>query len=153
MGGDGPSCSDRDPQSWSYFSLHSYAWWMMFSRLERLKLICGLGNDYTNAGQFATDSAPALSKVTNLDGSTTNLIYDVHKYLDSDNSGTHSNCVTDGIDAAFAPLANYLRKNKRIALLSEIGGGHDDPSCLTSKSSQSIRDVILPSSLGSNIGE
>ena len=75
--------------------------------------------------------------MTNLDGSTTNLIFDVHKYLDSDNSGTHVNCVNNGIDAAFAPLAQYLRKNRRLALLSETGGGSNDPSCITSKSNLS----------------
>jgi endoglucanase len=31
----------------------------------------------------------ALKKVVNPDGSVTNLIFDVHKYLDSDNSGTN----------------------------------------------------------------
>ncbi|MCJ1468577.1 Endoglucanase EG-II [Pseudocyphellaria aurata] len=89
------------------------------------------GNGYTNAGQFATGSAPALSRVANLDGSKTNLIFDVHQYFDGDNSGTSPRCVSDKIDAAFAPLAAYLRKNKRLALLSETGGGKSDPSCLT----------------------
>ena len=38
------------------------------------------GNDYTSAQQFVTNgSLGALQKVTNLDGTTTNLIFDVHK--------------------------------------------------------------------------
>ena len=90
------------------------------------------GNDYTSAAAFATGSGPALSKVTNLDGSTTNLIFDVHQYYDADNSGTHVNCVGNQIDGAFAPLATWLRANKRQALLSETGGGSNDASCLTS---------------------
>lgn len=54
------------------------------------------GNDYTSAGAFISNgSAAALSTVKNPDGSITNLIFDVHKYLDSDNSGTHADCVTD----------------------------------------------------------
>ncbi|KAF2236668.1 glycoside hydrolase family 5 protein [Viridothelium virens] len=90
------------------------------------------GNDYTSAGSYISDgSAAALSNVTNPNGSTTNLIFDVHKYLDSDNSGTHSNCVTNNIDSAFSPLATYLRQNKRQAFLSETGGGPTDPTCLT----------------------
>lgn len=97
-----------------------------------LRIFIYLGNGFTNAGEFPTGSAPALGKVTNLDGSTTNLIFDVHKYFDSDSSGTHPNCVSDGIGAAFAPLADYLRNNKRLALLSETGGGSKDQSCLTS---------------------
>lgn len=45
------------------------------------------GNDWTSAQEFVTDgSGPALLGVVNPDGSTTNLIFDVHKYLDSDNS-------------------------------------------------------------------
>jgi endoglucanase len=71
-----------------------------------------------------------LIKVTNLDGSTTNLIFDVHKYLDSDNSGTHTTCTTNNADA-FTTLGNWLRQNKRQAILTETGGGATDSSCLT----------------------
>jgi endoglucanase len=46
------------------------------------------GTDYTSASNFISNgSGAALLKVVNTDGSTTNLIFDVHKYLDSDNSG------------------------------------------------------------------
>lgn len=90
------------------------------------------GTGYTSAESFVSSgSAAALGKVTNLDGSVDNLIFDVHKYLDSDNSGTHIGCVNNGISTAFQPLASYLTQNKRVALLSEIGGGSDNPSCLT----------------------
>ena len=82
------------------------------------------GTDYTSAGQFVSDSGPALLTVKNPDGSTTNLIFDVHKYLDSDNSGTNAECVTNNIDGAFAPLATWLRSNNRQALNSETGGGN-----------------------------
>ncbi|KKY15485.1 putative glycoside hydrolase family 5 protein [Phaeomoniella chlamydospora] len=89
------------------------------------------GNNYTSAGSFVSSgSAAALSTVTNLDGTTTNLIFDVHKYFDSDNSGTHATCVSDQISAAFSPLAKYLRANNRMAILSEFGGGANETSCL-----------------------
>ncbi|PQE18271.1 putative 1,4-beta-D-glucan cellobiohydrolase C protein [Rutstroemia sp. NJR-2017a WRK4] len=89
------------------------------------------GNDWTSAGAFISDgSAAALSTVKNPDGSTTNLIFDVHKYLDSDNSGTHTECVTNNIDTAFAPLATWLRQNNRQAILTETGGGNTQ-SCIT----------------------
>jgi endoglucanase len=32
--------------------------------------------------------------------------------------------VTDNIDSAFSPLADWLRTNKRLALNSETGGGN-----------------------------
>ncbi|KAK7036378.1 glycoside hydrolase superfamily [Favolaschia claudopus] len=83
------------------------------------------GNDWTSAGSFVSDgSAAALSTVKNPDGSTTNLIFDVHKYLDSDNSGTHAECTTNNIDSAWTPLVQWLRTNKRQALNTETGGGN-----------------------------
>lgn len=88
------------------------------------------GNDWSNAATFVSSgSADALSKVTNLDGSTSNLLFDVHKYLDSDNTGTHADCTTDNI-AVFNSLAQWLRCNKRQALNSETGGGNT-ASCAT----------------------
>ncbi|CAK1365210.1 Endoglucanase EG-II [Cercospora beticola] len=88
------------------------------------------GNDWTHASSYISDgSAEALSAVKNLDGSTTNLIFDVHQYLDSDGSGTHTNCVTDNADS-FRELGDYLRQNKRQAILTETGGGSTDETCL-----------------------
>ncbi|KAL1857704.1 hypothetical protein VTK73DRAFT_7979 [Phialemonium thermophilum] len=88
------------------------------------QLILIPGNDYTSAQQMPTKSGPALLKVKNPDGSTDGIIFDVHKYLDQDNSGTHTECVTNNIDSAFSPLADWLRTNKRQALNSETGGGN-----------------------------
>ena len=87
------------------------------------------GTDYTSAGAFISNgSGDALEKVTNLDGSTTNLIFDVHKYLDSDNSGTSAECTTNNVEA-FTALGNWLRKEKRQAMLTETGGGSSASSC------------------------
>ena len=45
------------------------------------------GNNWTSAETFVSNgSADALNKVTNPDGSIDGLIFDVHKYLDFDNS-------------------------------------------------------------------
>ncbi|OAA66482.1 glycoside hydrolase family 5 protein [Niveomyces insectorum RCEF 264] len=82
------------------------------------------GNDWTSAQAMPTKSGPALLKVKNPDGSFDGLIIDVHKYLDQDNSGTHTECVTDNISTAFQPLATWLRQNKRQALNTETGGGN-----------------------------
>ena len=49
------------------------------------------GNNWTSAETFVSNgSAAALIKVTNPDGSVDNLVFDVHKYLDSDNSYVRS---------------------------------------------------------------
>ncbi|KAH8668931.1 glycoside hydrolase superfamily [Xylariales sp. PMI_506] len=83
------------------------------------------GDQYQSAAAIVTDGGgAALSNVTNPDGTTTGLIFDVHKYLDSDNSGTSTECVTDNIDDAFEPLAAWLRGLGRQAILTETGGGN-----------------------------
>ncbi|MCJ1387675.1 hypothetical protein MMC18_000518 [Xylographa bjoerkii] len=90
------------------------------------------GNGYTSAESFVSGgSAAALGAVVNLDGSATNLVFDVHKYLDSDGSGTNADCVSNQIETSFSPLATYLRANNRQALLSETGGGSSSSDCLT----------------------
>lgn len=95
------------------------------------QLILLPGNNWTSAETFVSNgSAAALSKVTNPDGSITGLIFDVHKYLDSDNSGTNSECVTNNIDNAWQPLSTWLRENGRQAINTETGGGNTD-SCAT----------------------
>jgi len=88
------------------------------------------GNGYTGAATFVSGgSAAALAGVTNPDGSTDNLVFDVHQYLDSDGSGTTASCVKTS--DVFAPLLTWLKDSKRQALLSETGGGSDDASCIT----------------------
>lgn len=73
------------------------------------------GTSYTSVGNFVSSSSgAALSAVTNLDGSHTNLIFDVHQYLDSDFSGTHADCTITGTDNLNS-LANWLRSNGRQA--------------------------------------
>lgn len=82
------------------------------------------GTDYTSAGTFVQNSGPALLTVKDSDGTTSKLIFDVHRYLDSDNSGTSAECVTDHVQDSFIPLASWLRTNGRKAILSEVGGGN-----------------------------
>ncbi|PMD61682.1 glycoside hydrolase family 5 protein [Hyaloscypha bicolor E] len=89
------------------------------------------GNGWTSALSFLSDgSGPALATVTNPDHSTTKLVFDIHKYLDSDSSGTSPECADNYISKAFEPLAQWLRCNGRMALLSETGGGSTS-SCQT----------------------
>lgn len=82
------------------------------------------GTDYTSAGSFVQNSGPALLTVKDSDGSTSKLIFDVHRYLDADNSGTNAECVSNHVEDSFVPLASWLRTNGRKAILSEVGGGN-----------------------------
>ena len=82
------------------------------------------GTDWTSAGTFVSSgSAAALDKVTNPDGSKTDLAFDIHRYSDSGYSGSSTECVTNNIDDTFQPLAEWLRCQGRQALVSEMGGG------------------------------
>ncbi|KAG9310013.1 glycoside hydrolase family 5 protein [Chiua virens] len=83
------------------------------------------GDNYTSAETFVSGgSAEALNLVRNPDGTITNLVMDVHKYLDYDNSGTHMDCVTNNIESSWFPLSTWLRENGRQALNTETGGGN-----------------------------
>jgi endoglucanase len=88
------------------------------------------GTEYTALGAWQSDgSLAALSAVTNPDNSTTGLVFDVHQYLDSDNSGTSTECTQTHADD-INNLATALRSAGRQAMLSETGGGNTD-SCET----------------------
>jgi len=58
------------------------------------------------------------------------LLFDVQKFLDKPINGTLPDCVEDGIASALFPLAQWLRCNKRQAIITETGGGNTK-SCLT----------------------
>jgi len=81
------------------------------------------GMDFASAGAFPKNSGPAMLGVKNPDGSTTNLVFNVHQYLDADYSGTNPECAYNNVDN-FAALANWLRANKRQAFITETGGGN-----------------------------
>ncbi|KAG9228258.1 glycoside hydrolase superfamily [Amylocarpus encephaloides] len=88
------------------------------------------GNDFTSAGKFVENgSGAALIGIKNPDGSIDGLIFDIHKYLDVDNSGNLDECTTDNIEA-FTSVAQFLRENGRQGLVSETGAGSTD-SCFT----------------------
>ncbi|KAL1737745.1 glycoside hydrolase superfamily, partial [Schizophyllum fasciatum] len=83
------------------------------------------GSSWSSAAALPTEAGPLLLNVTDPAGDDNSLLlFDVHKYLDSDNSGTHTECVTNNIDV-FQALVDFLKQNgNRQALLSESGGGN-----------------------------
>ncbi|TQV97079.1 glycoside hydrolase family GH5 [Cordyceps javanica] len=87
------------------------------------------GNNFTSVADFVDNgSAELLSNVTNPDGSTAGLLLDLHKYLDSNNSGQNAECTTDNA-AAFTAAAAWLRARNRTAMVSESGASMR-PSCM-----------------------
>ncbi|KAI0931799.1 Manganese dependent endoglucanase Eg5A [Taiwanofungus camphoratus] len=88
------------------------------------------GSSYSSAETFPTEAGPYLVDVTDPLGGTDYLLFDVHKYLDSDNSGTHATCVTNNTEV-LETLVTFLQNNgNRQAILSETGGG-ETSSCET----------------------
>ncbi|TDL21861.1 cellulase-domain-containing protein [Rickenella mellea] len=87
------------------------------------------GSSWSSAAALPTEAGPLLLGVTDPAGGKSKLLFDVHKYLDSDNSGTHPDCVTNNIDT-FTALVTWLKANGRQAILSETGGGNT-ASCET----------------------
>ncbi|KAI1413573.1 glycoside hydrolase family 5 protein [Hypoxylon sp. FL1857] len=88
------------------------------------------GTNFDSAATLATSGgAEQLLDIKNPDGTTNNLLLDIHKYLDEDNSGTHTQCTTDNTDA-FTSVAQFLREKGRKGFISETGASKD-ASCLT----------------------
>ncbi|EIW74795.1 glycoside hydrolase family 5 protein [Coniophora puteana RWD-64-598 SS2] len=88
------------------------------------------GSSYSSAGALPTEAGPLLVKLTDPAGGTDKLLFDVHFYLDSDGSGSHTDCTKNGVDV-MTTLANWLNSNgNRQAILSETGGGSTS-SCET----------------------
>ncbi|EHL02843.1 putative endoglucanase EG-II [Glarea lozoyensis 74030] len=100
------------------------------------------GNDFTSAGKFvANGSGAALLVVKNPDGTTNGLIFDIHKYLDVDNSGNHVECTTDNTEA-FASVAQFLRENGRKGLVSETGAGSTASNSFINQNSDVYLGII-----------
>lgn len=88
------------------------------------------GTNFDSAADLVSSgAADLLMGITNPNGSTDGLILDIHKYLDIDNSGTHSECVTDNV-GNFTIVAEFLREKGRQGLISESGASDSASVCL-----------------------
>jgi len=76
-----------------------------------------------------------LSRVHELDESNTSLIFDVHKYLDADESKTHADCRSSHVEDTLIPLTVYLEVNGKVAILSETSSRNTSSMNLNSKDS------------------
>ncbi|KZP31156.1 glycoside hydrolase family 5 protein [Athelia psychrophila] len=81
------------------------------------------GSSYSSAGALPTGAGPDLAALTDPAGGTSQLIFDVHMYLDGNGSGQSTECVTDNV-GVLTTLVTWLKSvGNRQALLSETGGG------------------------------
>ncbi len=89
------------------------------------------GNGYTGASTwsgnwYGTPNAEVMGRVRDPQD---RMLIEVHQYLDSDNSGTHAECVSPGIGAErLKAFTEWARSHQRRALLGELGGGNN-PVC------------------------
>ena len=73
------------------------------------------GTESSSLGAFISDgSAAALNTITNPDGSTTNLVFDMHQYLDAHSTGKDAECVSNG-GANIRKIATWLTAHGRKA--------------------------------------
>lgn len=86
------------------------------------------GNSWDNAAVWASGANAPILQVTDPAGGVDKLLLDVHKYIDSDGSGTSHECTNNGLDM-LQPLVSYLKQQGRRAIVTEIGGAVTD-SCL-----------------------
>ncbi|ETS76167.1 Endoglucanase 3 [Pestalotiopsis fici W106-1] len=78
------------------------------------------GNSYSGAYVWNTTN----TNLAALTDSSNKLIYEMHQYLDSDNSGTSDVCVstTIGVDRVIG-ATEWLRENGKLGVLGEFAGG------------------------------
>lgn len=86
------------------------------------------GTTYTNANLFTRDNFVAAG----IDPDA--IIINAHQYLDSDYSGTHSDCLTDlsttgSTGFNLQTFIDYLKENKLTAMVTEFGVGTDQTTC------------------------
>lgn len=80
------------------------------------------GNSWSAAMAWATTN----DNLKQLKDPANKLVYEMHQYLDSDNSGTSDVCVSATIGAErVASATNWLRQNGKIGILGEFAGGNN----------------------------
>ncbi|KAI8447618.1 glycoside hydrolase superfamily [Phakopsora pachyrhizi] len=97
------------------------------------------GESYSSLQIFSTVYSE-LKEIKNPDGSTEGLVFEFHRYLDSDGSGSSRECTSDRVSEIQA-AAKILSADKRQAIITETGGGSTQ-SCQTllPKFFQAIKD-------------
>ena len=101
-------------------------------------LILVPGNGWTGAhswsdNYYGTPSSVVMLKITDPGN---NYAFEVHQYLDSDNSGTHTSCVSATYgSAAMANFTAWLRANGKRGFLGEFAGANNG-TCLAAINDQ-----------------
>lgn len=83
------------------------------------------GNAWSGAWSWTTTN----TNLATLTDSSNKIVYEMHQYLDSDSSGTSTDCVstTVGVERVTAATA-WLRANGKVGVIGETAGGVN-PTC------------------------
>jgi len=96
-------------------------------------LITVPGNAYTGAHswlQSVNGNTASGSVMLGVVDPLNNYIYEVHEYLDSDYSGTHTTCAGPTFGSqGLAAFTGWARTNGKRAILGEFAGTSTDPTC------------------------
>jgi endoglucanase len=91
-------------------------------------LIMVPGSNWTGAHSWVSSGNAQI--MLGVNDPANNYAYEVHQYLDSDYSGTHTTCVSTTVGStALAAITNWLGQNGRRAFLGEFGGSTNQ-TCL-----------------------
>ena len=83
------------------------------------------GTSYTGAWTWVSSGNGA--SMGNLTDPSDKIVYEMHQYLDTDGSGTHTECVNATIGAERIRAATaWLKENKKVGILGEFAGGSND---------------------------
>ena len=89
------------------------------------------GNAWTGAHSWSQNwyGTPNATVMKGIVDPGSNMLFEVHQYLDADSSGTSANCVsaTIGVER-LQEFTSWLRSNGHRALLGEVAGG-DNATC------------------------
>jgi endoglucanase len=88
-------------------------------------LILVPGTNWTGAASWTSGSGANDNTVMiGVVDSGNNYAYEVHQYLDSDSTGSHTTCVSSTVGATrVQPFMDWLKANNRRGFLGEFGGG------------------------------
>lgn len=84
---------------------------------QQYVFVCG--TDWSGAHSWMYNNAEMMMPL--VAEKFTNVVFDMHQYLDSDYSGTNVQCASARPDLYFAAATSWLITNKQVAILGEIG--------------------------------
>ncbi|POW09138.1 hypothetical protein PSTT_07070 [Puccinia striiformis] len=82
------------------------------------------GDNWSHLDSFVTSYHAGLSKIHNPDGSFTGLIFELHEYFDSNDSGTGTDCPVSR-KKELDQVVSLLVQDNRQAVITEFGGGNN----------------------------